>query len=163
MAQDYKKYDFDAIGKSAEEINEQLKPMSGSFSKPFGIKTPLQMGTGDDGLLKMHHNIKKQIADNFRNMIATNHGERPMLSDFGANLLPLAFDLTSDNADRIAARRIMTTTEKYMPFIKLVAFEPFKEQPLPQYLAKSGVRITYGVPKLGLTNQVVEVIIYAGA
>ena len=160
--QNAKIYDFDCIGESVEVIAQKLLPLSGSFSKPFGIKTPLEMGFGTAGLLKMHHDIGRQISDNFRNMIATNHGERKCLSDFGGNLLPLAFDLTTENADKVAARRIKKTTEKYMPFIHLVSFEPFREEPIPQYLAKSGVRVNYQVPTLGLTGSI-EVIIYAGA
>tara|TARA_Y100001963_G_scaffold101584_1_gene139745 strand:- start:416 stop:907 length:492 start_codon:yes stop_codon:yes gene_type:complete len=163
VSQQTKSYDFQSIGQAATEIEKQIKPLSGSFALPIGIKTPVELGYGPGGLLRMSTNLGKQIADNFRNMLATNHGERPMLHDFGANLLPLAFDLTSESADIAAVRRIKATTEKYMPFIRLETFEPFKEEPLPQYLAKSGVRITYSVPTLNLKNQVVEVIIYAGA
>ena len=158
-----KKYDFQSIGQLAVDIEKQLEPLSGSFALPIGIKTPLQIGYGAGGFLQMSTNLGKQVADNFRNMLSTNHGERAMLYDFGANLMPLVFDLTSENADIAAVRRIKATTEKYMPFISLETFEPFKEEPLPQYLAKAGVRITYSVPALNLENQVVEVIIYAGA
>ena len=156
-------YDFNAVGQTAVSIKEQLQPLSGSFSKPIGIQTPIQLGYGTAGFFHMTTNLGKQIADNFRNMIATNHGERPMLHDFGGNLLPLAFDLTTERADIAAVRRIKATTEKYMPYIQLETFEPFREDPLPQYLTKTGVRIIYSVPSLNLTRQAVEVIIYAGA
>jgi len=161
--QNTKKYDFDSIGEPVEVVLSAVKPLAEGFEHPFGIKTPLEIGHGEDSFLQMHYSIAKQVSDNFRNMIATNHGERKCLTDFGANLLPLAFDLTTENADKVAARRIKKTTEKYMPFIHLVAFEPFREEPMPQYLAKSGVRITYSVPTLGLENQIIEVVIYSGA
>ena len=156
-------YNFASVGQPVNVVSSQLEPVSGSFSKPIGILTPVSLGYGSAGLFEMSKDYGKQVSDNFRNMIATNHGERLGYHDFGANLLPLVFDLMSEGADVTAIRRIKATTEKYMPFVQLDTFESFKEQPLPQYLAKSGVRITYSVPTLGLVKQVVEVIIYAGA
>ena len=41
-----------------------------SVKRPFGIKTPLEEG---DDIFKMHTNPIRQIADNFRNLIMTNH------------------------------------------------------------------------------------------
>lgn len=145
---------FFAMGlgiEGVDDINAQARAFGSNRSSVRG------------SLFAMHTDLGRQIADNFRNMIATNHGERMGLHDFGGNLLELAFELTTESADVAAVRRIKATTEKYMPFIQLETFEPFREEPLPQYLAKSGVRIIYSVPSLNLTKQAIEVVIYAGA
>ena len=40
---------------------------------------------------------------NFRNMLMTNHGERLGRFDYGANLLPLAFELATEDGDEEAS------------------------------------------------------------
>ena len=108
----------------------------------------------------MHTDIEKNIADNFRNMIMTNHGERMGLYDFGGNLKELAFELGSDDFDSEAARRIRRTTQKYMPFIQLITFEPLVDRNDNKEVAKVGVRITYKVNTLSQKDRVIEAIIY---
>ena len=105
--------------------------------------------------------LAAQIKDNFRNMIATNHGDRLMLFDFGANLAELSFELGNENTDVMAINRIRRTTEKYMPFIQLQTFEPIKQlDKAAAGLAVVGVRVIYSVPSLRIRDQGVEVLIY---
>ena len=155
-------YDFQSVGRMAEEFQNNLVDKSAGV--PVGIKTPMEMSTGgSSGPFKMHTNLGEQIKDNFRNMLSTNHGERLMLHDFGANLEPLAFELTTEAGDVQAVNRIRRATEKYMPFIQLDTFEPIRETNPNETasIAVVGIRVIYSVPKLGLSNQGVEVVIYA--
>ena len=92
-------------------------------------------------------------------MLITNHGERLMLGDFGANLKPLAYEIGTDDGDTAAISRITATTSKYMPFIVLSTFEPIRDVSPDGSLVKAGVRVKYSVPRLGVIEQQVEVII----
>lgn len=154
-----KKYDFSSVGETKEEFDAQYnKTNEDRVQQPIGIKVPVELG--DNSLLKMHTDIEKNIADNFRNMIMTNHGERVGLYDFGANLTELAFELGTDRFDTEAIRRIRRTTEKYMPFVQLSTFEPLVDRRDNKLIAKVGVRITYRVSALSQNDRVIEAIIY---
>lgn len=108
----------------------------------------------------MHYSVDEALADNFRNMVMTNHGERLGLYDFGANLTELAFELGTDEFDTEAIRRIRRTTEKYMPFIQLLTFEPLVDRNDNKEVAKVGVRITYKVSALSQRERVIEAIVF---
>lgn len=156
-----KKYDFSSVGESKEDFDaRRAKSSQDTAQFPIGIKVPVELGQSNDGLLKMHTDIEKVLADNFRNMIMTNHGERLGLYDFGANLTELAFELGSDDFDSEAIRRIRRTTQKYMPFIQLLTFEPLVDRINNKEVAKVGVRITYRVSAVSQKERVIEAIIY---
>lgn len=156
-----KKYDFSSVGESKEDFDaRKAKASQDAVQIPIGIKVPVELGQSNDGLLKMHTDIEKVLADNFRNMIMTNHGERLGLYDFGANLTELAFELGSDDFDSEAIRRIRRTTQKYMPFIQLLTFEPLVDRVNNKEVAKVGVRITYKVSAVSQKERVIEALIY---
>ena len=156
-----KKYDFKSVGELTSDIEEDKKRKRELFDFPIGIKTPIEFGSSKDGIFKMYRHLKEQIADNFRNLILTNHGERVGHYDFGANLAELAFELGSDKVDTIAMRRIAKSVKKFMPFVQLDSFEPFTEHKDNEHIAKIGVRITYTVPRLAFPPKAIEIILYA--
>lgn len=156
-----KKYDFSSVGELKEDLDKTRSQRSkDSEQRPIGIKLPLSFGDSSDGLLSMHYDIDSALSDNFRNMIMTNHGERLGLYDFGANLAELAFELGTDEFDSEAIRRIRRTTEKYMPFIQLLTFEPLVDRNDIKEVAKVGVRITYRVSALSQKDRVIEALVY---
>lgn len=156
-----KKYDFSSVGELKEDIeSRRLRSTVENISRPIGIKVPVSLSDTSDSLLTMHTDIEPNIADNFRNMIMTNHGERVGLYDFGANLTELAFELGSDDFDSEAIRRIRRTTQKYMPFVQLLTFEPLVERNDNKEVARVGVRITYRVNTLSQKDRIIEAIIY---
>ena len=157
MSQEAKVYSFKGVGQTVGDHEKaQGDPLAGV---PFGIATPVRLSKRAGSFLEMHVDPAQQIKDNFKNMISTNHGERLMLFDFGANLRPLAFELGAEDADTEAVRRITATTAKYMPYISLETFEPLRQLSNDGSLARVGVRIIYSVPNLGITGQVVEALI----
>jgi len=155
-----KTYDFASVGELNTVFENRLVEKSAGF--PVGIKTPMEMGYDNAGPFKMNTSLAEQIRDNFRNMIQTNHGDRLMLPDFGANLQGLAFELLTENGDILAINRIRKTTTKYMPFINLKTFEPIQRRNDDAGLASVGVRVTYSVPTIDATEYAIEVIIYSG-
>ena len=79
-----KKYSFQSVGELDVDFQAN-ESAAESENLPIGIKTPMSFG-GDEGLLKMHKTYPDALADNFRNMIMTNYGERLGHYDFGGNL-----------------------------------------------------------------------------
>ena len=156
-----KKYDFSSVGELKEDLDKSRSQSASDRAQiPVGIRLPAALGESSDGLLRMHYSVDEALADNFRNMVMTNHGERLGLYDFGANLTELAFELGTDEFDAEAIRRIRRTTEKYMPFIQLLTFEPLVDRNDNKEVAKVGVRITYKVSALSQRERVIEAIVF---
>ena len=155
-----KTYDFSSVGQTEIEFQNDLVDRLAEI--PVGIKTPLELtNSGNSGPLLMRNSLGDQIKDNFRNMLSTNHGDRIILYDFGANLQELTFELGTDSSDSKAIGRIKKTTSKYMPFINLETFQPIKQDnDAGTGVAFIGIRVIYSVPEINLTNQAVEVILY---
>lgn len=126
---------------------------------PIGIKTPVELGT--DGLFAMHTDIKEQVADNLRNLVLTNWGERLGNYFFGANLRPILADFShKDDFDQEAMVRINTAISRYMPFVTPVAYESYIEHQTTQYTAICKLMIIYSVVSLGITNAKLEVSLF---
>lgn len=159
MSNYVKKYSFQSIGELESDVLER-ESNSEKIVLPVGISTPLSFGDGSSDLFRMHTNYDDALADNFRNMIMTNHGERLGHADFGANLRELAFELGTEGGDSRAIRRISATTRKYMPYISLDSFEPLVLR-AENELAKAGVRVTYSIPNISNKTRVIEVLIYS--
>jgi phage baseplate assembly protein W len=159
MSNNRKVYSFASVGQTQQEVISNNTVVA---SNPIGFSTPVRLGSSDGGTFSMHTDLLKQIRDNFRNMVATNHGDRLMLRDFGANLRPLVFELGNERIDEVAINNIATTTRKYMPFVSLETFET-------ENLGNDGfgnatvkVRVAFSVPSLNSSRQMVELLIRAG-
>lgn len=140
------------IGSSYEQLNRSVKPI--------GVKTPLELDRSTNSLFKMHTEIRPQIADNLRNLVLTNWGERLCLYDFGANLKPLVAEYTSKTSfDQEAALRINTAVSKWMPFVELLEFESNPDYENNQFTGIIRVSITYAIPALAIGNDLLEVVL----
>lgn len=155
-----KKYDFSSVGELDTDFQSRRTAELAGRAKPVGIETPLQMGADHEGLFKMHKNMQDQIADNFRNLLMTNHGDRYGLYDFGANLSELAFEMGTEDGDTEAMRRIARATKKYMSFISLENFEPLVMRN-DKDIARIGIRVSYRIPKLESKRRAVEVVLFS--
>jgi len=158
VSQVKKTYDFKSVGQSQAAYDENVDDVV--VVSPIGIKTPISFADSKNSMFDMSYKLGNQIRDNLRNLLVTNHGERLMLGDFGANLKPLALEMTAEDTDAEAARRILLAVEKYMPYVSLEDFEPSIERSDDDNVIQSQIKITYSVPSLGLTNQSMAVIIF---
>lgn len=151
-------YNFKSVGKTQEQLQvEAVK----STKIPYGIKTPLQIGT-TEGILAMNYSLEDQFADNLRNLLLTNWGERLGLYDFGANLKPLTTELVSqDDFDTEAISRIKSAVERWMPFIDLENFSSSVDRNENKNLAIIRITITYNIPALQVTNKSLQIVLYA--
>ncbi len=155
--QNIKKFQFKSSGQQIKEEIDYAKSIN--YKKILGIKTPLQFGIGRFGLFAMHTSLKNQLADNLRNLIQTNKGERLGNYNFGANLAELAFENTEIDVKEEASRRINSAVSTFMPYIQIDNFEVFVERKDNEHSAKVGVEVYYSIPRIGVDNQVIEVIL----
>jgi len=146
-----KSYNFNSVGSKQSTVvaNASLN----RSSPPIGIKTPVEIGDGADGIFKMHRDLGSQIKDNLINLILTNHNERIGFHDFGANIRPLLSELGTENGDEEAMRRIQTAVGKYMPFVSLENFVMTPEDAGRSAQARIRMVITYSIPQANLRNQ----------
>jgi len=129
---------------------------------PIGIKTPLAMGQRDQGTFAMNMTLESQIEDNLKNLLLTNHGERLVLGDYGANLLPLAADYSSEeDFDSEAMLRINTAVAKYMPFIQLDGYRSEVQYHNNQYTGIIKIFVQYSVPKASIGQKLIEITLFA--
>ncbi len=128
---------------------------------PIGIKTPLRLGTSSDGIFSMHTVLSEQIRDNLRNLLLTNKGERVCFHDFGANIRPLLFELSTNDFDSSVASRIKTTVNKYMPYIKLQTLNS-SNGTKDGTIAVVKLQLIYDIPMLSVNNQSIELTFYVG-
>lgn len=148
---------FKSVGVTAEKVQQsavQTAPV------PIGIKTPLQL-SNDEGLLVMHYDLADQLADNLRNLLQTNWGERVGQYFFGANLKPLTTEFTSQEAfDSEAVVRIKNAVATWMPFVDLVDFISEVDRNENKNTAIIRVNIGYNIPALRVTDRKIQVVLY---
>lgn len=150
-------YSFKSVGKTQQTQTEEsvLKSLI-----PYGIKTPLKLGAVD-GILEMNYSLEEQFADNLRNLLLTNWGERLGLYDFGANLRPLTTDFNSqDDFDSEAVTRIKNAVEKWMPFIDLEDFYSEIDRMDNKNTGIIKITVTYNIPLLEVTKKGLQIVLY---
>ena len=150
-------YSFKSVGKTASKISQETPSVS---VLPIGIMTPLRRGSSD--LFVMSTSLVDQVADNFRNLLLTNWGERLGLFDFGANLRPILSDrATSEDFDTAAMKRISDAVSKWMPYIDLESFSSTVDESNKRSLVNVIMTVTYNIPSLNVKKRVLEITMYA--
>lgn len=150
-------YSFKHVGRTQETVEQETLSTT---TLPIGIKTPLRLGVDD--LFEMHTEMIDVVADNFRNLVLCNWGERLGTFDFGADLRPLLSDRSSsDDFDGEAMQRISRAVEKWMPYIDLESFQSNVDRTDNRTLTPIQIRITYNVPALNVTKRSLELTLYA--
>lgn len=147
--------DFKSVG--VRKTGDEQRTTSAAVF-PIGIVTPLSLGESGSGLLAMHYNLADQIADNLRNLVMTNHGERVGIYDFGANLRPLTLELAQPVWEEEAMTRIKTAVSKFMPYVELATFEVSILGSEYQSVGRIAIRMTYTVQRVQERERAIEVI-----
>jgi len=158
--QNFKKFKFKSVGVDKKETLDLQDTIVKKLDTPIGIRTPIQFGTDVDGLCKMHHNNADQVADNLRNLILTNHGERLGLHNFGANLRELTFELGNSDVDSEAMSRISKAASIFMPYVQLREFIPTIDRNDDFGIAQKRISVIYDIPNIGVFNKRIDVILY---
>jgi phage baseplate assembly protein W len=155
---------FRNVGELASTVNQRKVEVAAASSRPIGIMTPVRSGDDADGIFKMHRTVIDQVRDNLRNLLLTNHGDRVVQFNFGANLRPLMLELTSQASfDVEAQNRIQRAVERHMPFIALSMFKSqIMMAPDDGSLARIIVTVTYDVTTLKVVGDTIDVVFFIG-
>lgn len=150
-------YSFKSSGKTRQKAKEE-ETISSPI--PYGIKTPLKLGSSE-GIFEMNYSLEDQFADNLRNLILTNWGERLGLYSYGANLRPLTTEFASqEDFDNAAIERIRTAVETWMPFIDLEDFSSSVDRMENKNTGVIKLNITYNIPDLKVTGKGLQIVLY---
>ena len=151
---------FKGVGQTIEQVRQENR-IEFQTPRPIGIKTPLEEGQ-DEGLFRAHFTIEKTIADNLRNLLLTNHGERIGRYDFGANLRSLVFQYGEPGFEDAVVNNIQAAVDKYLPFCNLSAVEIAQGRSTAPGITSIVLKVVYTVPAATNDLQAVEVMIFAG-
>ena len=182
-------FNFKSAGKKITNRKFTNVPKSFVELKPIGIKTPLEVKDTPD-LYKMHTTPEAQLKDNIKNFILTNAGERLGRYNYGANLSQFLFDLSNveEYKQDIITQITNTVTKNFsgvvinnidvslqeanIETIKVLDQLSFTNKTFIKErenvgidhdgLAKVRVLMEFSIPLLKITNQKVEVTIFAG-
>ena len=150
-------YSFKSVGKTQEKVLEETLTPS---PLPYGIKTPVQLGSSE-GIFAMNYSLSEQFADNLKNLLLTNWGERLGLHNFGANLRPLTTEFVSqDNLESEAMVRIKNAVERWMPFVDLESFSTTVDRTQNRNVGVINVNITYNIPALNVVGRGLQITLY---
>jgi len=150
-------YSFKSVGKTQAQIQTEAVEQT---LVPYGIKTPLELGN-KDGIFVMNYDLSRQLADNLKNLLTTNWGERLGLYQFGANLKPLTTEYSSqEDFDSQAIERIKNAVEKWMPFIELDSFSSTADQQENTSTGVIKINVTYNIPSLEIASQGIQIVLY---
>jgi len=152
---------FKSVGKTTEEKNAESLSVT---PPPIGIKTPMREGNGSDGIFAMHKDIGDVIADNLRNLVLTNWGERLVHYRYGANLMELTTEIVNkDDFELEAAKRISTAVGTWMSYVNLIDLNSdvdYTKKP-SEAIALIRIYLTYDVPSLSITQRTIEIVLNA--
>ena len=89
----------------------------------INFKTPFKKSTR--GGFEMNETSTEAIADDIRNLLKTNFGERLIHWDMGANLRGLIFENKGEDLKQKISDSIVSAVEKWLPFVTLSKIEVF--------------------------------------
>ena len=148
---------FKSVGQSLQSLQEEVVAAN---ITPIGIKTSLQLSQ-IDGPLMMHYSLEDQLADNLRNLLQTNFGERVGLYDYGSNLKPLTVDFSSQDAfDSEAIARIASSISRWMPFIEPQDFTSEVDRSQKLNTALIRITVSYNIPSLNIQQKKIQIVLY---
>jgi len=83
------------------------------------VKFPL-IRDEEDGFYKLNKNYPDMVAQNLKNLLLTEPGERIMKPNFGVGLRSLLFEQNIEAVRSPASTRIDKQVSKYMPFLDIM-------------------------------------------
>lgn len=84
-----------------------------------GINYSFPFKRSSQGGFVLNESTLDAVIDDLKILLISNHGERPVHGDFGANLRSVLFDQSSGVIQK-AEDLIITAIEKWMPFVRVL-------------------------------------------
>ena len=157
-----KKYSFKSVG----ELEPENKVITSARTLvPYGISTPMALGSTRTGIFNMYTDPRKAIKDNLKNLLLTNRGERLGRTDIGASLRRLATErIPREDFDAAAMRSIQNAVGQVMPFVELQDYaSSFLEDSTGpvKSMTKIVITVVYSIPQLSVDRDGLEIVVHA--
>ena len=127
----------------------------------------MEVGNDKAELFKLHIDPLEQLADNLRNLVQTNHGERLGRFEFGCNLKSILFERNGGLAadyERLVIENIEKQVKQNIPVIAISNIDIKPDNKIDNTdktsLAKVIIKISFAVPALRRMKNSIEVILY---
>ena len=114
----------------------------------YSPKLPLSVDS-IDGIVSLTKNHAEVAKQNFKMLMLTNPGERMMDLDFGVGLKRYLFEPDAYGTRENIEERIISQTEKYLPYIIINKIEINDDE---DFFNKLDIRITYHVSGLSISD-----------
>tara|TARA_R100000664_G_C2760158_1_gene150964 strand:+ start:14817 stop:15302 length:486 start_codon:yes stop_codon:yes gene_type:complete len=154
--------DYEYKWKSSGVVASNDPRLSESISSPpIGFKTPVSLGSEDDGLFLLIYDPVEQISNNLRDLVMTNHGERIGNPKYGANLRPLCTEYSNtEDFESVAMERIQDAVSNSLPAVELDTFTANFIEDSDPGLLRVDMKIRYNIPKLGYMGKILNISFY---
>lgn len=119
-------FNFKSSGKKISSRKFTNVPKSKVTLRPIGLKTPLQILNNSEDLYHTHVSPDKQIKDNIKNFLLTNHGERLGRYKFGANLINYVFEASRLTESELRQELVSQITNKITEHFSSVVITDLK-------------------------------------
>lgn len=91
------------------------------MADPINLQFPMRRSS--KGAFATNETTLEAVADDLRILILSNHGERPIHGDFGANLRQVIFEGQSSDVRQKIKDQIIAAVAKWMPFVNLLQID----------------------------------------
>tara|TARA_Y100000592_G_C5457268_1_gene312034 strand:+ start:313 stop:804 length:492 start_codon:yes stop_codon:yes gene_type:complete len=152
-------FDFGSVGDTLPTLREHEKAAFERTTVKYSPKTPLKLSTDKTELFVMNKSLADSVADNLKNLIMTNRGERVMQPRFGANLKSILGEFGTEGFEGEVMVRIKSSVKKYLPFVSLGQFSIEKlDSPPQEGTVVVKINITYSIPTASINGQQLSVV-----
>ena len=91
------------------------------MADPINLQFPMRRST--QGAFATNDTTLEAVADDLLILVLTNHGERPIHGDFGANLRKVIFEGQGRDVRQQIQDQITVAVAKWMPFVNLLKID----------------------------------------
>ena len=112
----------------------EIKQPALDFENDVAIGIDLPMGSFAGSQFQLNYTTINQAVANAKNLLLTNHGERPMRPTWGCNLRSVLFENSTDELVEAIEDTIRTNFEVQLPYINIADLMVARSQTNPNQI-----------------------------
>ena len=112
----------------------EIKQPALDFENDVAIGIDLPMGSFAGSQFQLNYTTINQAVANAKNLLLTNHGERPMRPTWGCNLRNVLFENSTDELIEAIEDTIRTNFEVQLPYINIADLMVTRSQTNPNQI-----------------------------
>lgn len=112
----------------------EIKQPALDFENDVAIGIDLPMGSFAGSQFQLNYTTINQAVANAKNLLLTNHGERPMRPTWGCNLRNVLFENSTDELVEAIEDTIRTNFEVQLPYINIADLVVTRSQTNPNQI-----------------------------